>query len=108
MTRHHRTCFAQFLASIVLATGPVAALAEDDFEGTYVNGNTRIEWRAGGRLGNEFVSSLCPDKKFHPRTHASHSHAGKDYTIKSDFQFNELKVTGASKCLPKGTYTRVR
>lgn len=98
----------QILGSIVLAAASTGTLANDDFEGTYASGNTKIEWRVGGRLGNEFVSSLCPDKKFRPRTHASHSHAGKDYTIKSDFQFTELKVTGASKCLPPGTYKRAQ
>jgi hypothetical protein len=108
MTRSLHTHLARALASILLAAGPVGALAEDDFEGTYANGSTRIEWRAGGRLGNEFVSSLCPDKKFRPRSHESHSHAGKDYAIKSDFKYTELKVTGSSKCLPKGTYKRVQ
>jgi len=97
----------QILASILLAATSTGLWANDDFEGTYASGSTTIEWRVGGRLGNEFVSSLCPDKKFRPRSHASHSHSGKDYAIKSDFQFTELKVTGSSKCLPKGTYKRV-
>lgn len=97
--------------AILLCATSFGALAFDDFEGTYASGPVSIEWRAGGRLGNEFVSSLCPDKKFRPRTHASHSKKGKDkgkdYTIESDFQFTKLEVTGASKCLPKGTYQRV-
>lgn len=108
MTRSFHTPLSRILVSILVAAGPTGALAENDFEGTYANGNVKIEWRAGGRLGNEFVSSLCPDKKFRPRSHESHSHAGKDYAIKSDFKYNELKVTGSSKCLPKGTYERVR
>lgn len=93
--------------AVILCATSFGALAFEDFEGKYVNGDVTIEWRAGGKLGNEFVSSLCPDKKFRPRTHASHSHAGKDYAIKSDFKFAKLDVTGANKCLPKGTYQRV-
>lgn len=95
------------LAAILVAASS-AALAEDDFEGTYASGSTTIEWRAGGRLGTEFISNLCPHKKFRPRTHASASHEGKDYTIKSDDKFTRLDVTGANKCLPRGSYHRVR
>lgn len=108
MTRSFHTHIARVLASILMAAASTSALAEDDFEGTYAKGSTSIEWRAGGRMGNEFVSSLCPDKKFRPRSHESHKHAGKDYAIKSDFKYNELTITGDSKCLPKGTYKRVR
>ncbi|MDM0109825.1 hypothetical protein QTH97_33250 [Variovorax sp. J22R24] len=95
------------ILAVVLCGASSGALAFDDFEGKYVNGAVTIEWRAGGRLGNEFVSSLCPDKKFRPRARPSHSHTGKDYAIKSDFEFSRLDVTGANKCLPKGTYQRV-
>lgn len=95
------------IVAIVLCAVSFGAAAFDDFEGKYANGNIAIEWRAGGHLGNEFMSSVCPDQKFRPRTHESHSRAGKDYTIKSDFQFKKLEVTGTNKCLPKGTYQRV-
>jgi hypothetical protein len=107
MTRHRLSLKTPLLAAIVLASGwSSSALAFDDFEGTYVNGNTTITWRAGGRSGNEFLSSRCPDKKFRHRTQPGDAHAGKDYTIKSDFGFTKLVVTGSSKCLPRGTYKR--
>lgn len=95
------------ILAMILCLASFGVLAFDDFEGQYTNGQVTIEWRVGGRLGNEFVSSLCPGKKFRPRNQASHSHADKDYAIKSDFEFKRLEVSGTSKCLPKGTYQRV-
>ncbi|WP_286531126.1 hypothetical protein [Variovorax sp. J31P179] len=95
------------LAAMVLAGGwSSCAVAFDDFEGTYVNGSTTITWRAGGHSGNEFLSSRCPGKKFSHRTQPGDAHKGKDYTVRSDFGFTKLVVTGSSPCLPRGTYRR--
>jgi hypothetical protein len=97
----------QYALALILCVTCLSALAFDDFEGRYTNGPVTIEWQAGGRLGNEFVSSLCPSKKFRPRVHADHSRKGKDYAIKSDFSFSKLDITGANKCLPEGSYKRI-
>lgn len=107
MTHHRSSSKKLLLAVMVIASGwSSSALAFDDFEGTYLNGDTTITWRAGGRSGNEFLSSRCPDKKFRHRTEPGDAHKGKDYTVQSDFGFTKLVVTGSSKCLPKGTYKR--
>ena len=107
MSQHRLSLKTPLLAAMVLASGwSSSALAFDDFEGTYVSGDTTITWRAGGRSGNEFLSSRCPDKKFRHRTQPGDAHAGKDYTVKSDFGFTKLVVTGSSQCLPRGTYKR--
>jgi hypothetical protein len=95
------------LAALLISAGwSSGALAFDDFEGSYVSGDTTITWRAGGHSGNEFLSSRCPDKKFRHRTKPGDAHTGKDYTVTSDFGFTKLVVTGSSKCLPRGTYKR--
>ncbi|MDM0027410.1 hypothetical protein [Variovorax saccharolyticus] len=107
MSRHRPTSKAPLLAALILASAwSPSALAFDDFEGSYVNGDTTITWRAGGRSGNEFLSSRCPGKKFRHRTQPGDAHKGKDYTVQSDFGFTKLVVTGSSKCLPRGTYQR--
>ena len=107
MSRHHPTSKVPLLAALILASAwSPGALAFDDFEGSYVNGDTTITWRVGGRSGNEFLSSRCPGKKFRHRTQPGDAHKGKDYTVQSDFGFTKLVVTGSSKCLPRGTYQR--
>jgi hypothetical protein len=107
MSRHRPNLTTPLLAVLILAGGwSSRALAFDDFEGVYVSGDIKITWRVGGRSGTEFLSSLCPDKKFRHRTQPGDAHAGKDYTIKSDFGFTKLVVSGSNHCLPQGTYKR--
>jgi hypothetical protein len=107
MPRHHPNLATPLLAVLILAGGwSSSALAFDDFEGVYASDGTRITWRVGGHSGTEFLSSLCPGKKFRHRTQPGDAHAGKDYTIKSDFGFNKLVVSGSNHCLPAGTYKR--
>lgn len=107
MSQHRLSLKKPLLAAMVLASGwSSSALAFDDFEGTYVSGDTTITWRAGGRSGNEFLSSRCPGRKFRHRTQPGDAHSGMDYTVKSDFEFKKLVITGTNKCLPRGTYER--
>jgi hypothetical protein len=107
MSSTSRPIMKKLLLAVALCATSFGALAFNDFEGGYTDGKVTIQWRAGGKLGNEFESSLCPGNKFRPRVHASHTHKGKDYTIESDFQFAKLDVSGSNKCLPKGTYQRI-
>lgn len=107
MSPNRSTLNKPLLAALLLASGwSSSAFAFDDFEGTYQNGDITITWRAGGRSGNEFLSSLCPDRKFRHRTQPGSTHKGKDYAVTSDFGFTKLVVSGSSKCLPPGTYQR--
>jgi hypothetical protein len=107
MPRYRPNLTTPLLVLLVLAGGwSSSALAFDDFEGVYASGDIKITWRAGGRSGNEFLSSRCPDRKFRHRTQPGDAHAGKDYTIKSDFGFTKLVVSGSNHCLPQGTYKR--
>jgi hypothetical protein len=94
------------LAAVILASVSQLAMARQDFEGTYTNGQVSIEWRVGGRQGTEFLSNLCEGNKFAPRTSPGSAKHGHDYAIKSDFKFTKLEVAGTNRCLPKGTYTR--
>ena len=94
------------IAVLVIAGAWSSSARVDDFEGTYVNGDITLTWRAGGHSGNEFLSSRCPGRKFRHRTQPGDAHNGKDYTVRSDFGFTKLVVTGSSPCLPRGTYRR--
>lgn len=98
--------------SCLLISGLSVASIDDGY-GTYYNEKTKVKifYEIGGRGGDEFSSSVCPNKIFKPQYIDELywvQEAKKNQTPYS-ILINPVRMTldSAERCLPDGNYKKI-